>query len=105
MNIHEAIVVAGIESCWIRRKGWCEGHAIMPTDSQKTAMVMVTPTKVQIRWDLLASDLLATDWEIVEAEYRGRGNDEYYRNGNRCNSADLGDADYGIHDDAEQKSE
>lgn len=72
MNIYEAIVVAGIESCWIRRKGWCEGHAIMPTDSQKTAMVMVTPTKVQLRWDLLASDLLATDWEIVEAEYRWR---------------------------------
>lgn len=27
MNIYEAIVVAGIENCWIRRKGWCEGHA------------------------------------------------------------------------------
>lgn len=47
MNIYEAIVVAGIENCQIRRSGWCEGYAIMPTDSQKTAMVMITPTKVQ----------------------------------------------------------
>lgn len=39
-------------------------------DSQKTAMVMITPTKVQPRWDLRASDLLATDWEVVETEYR-----------------------------------
>ena len=72
MNIYEAIVVAGIENCQIRRRGWCEGYAIMPTDSQKTAMVMITPTKVQPRWDLLASDLLATDWEVVETEYRWR---------------------------------
>ena len=45
----------------------------MPTDSQKTAMVMITPTKVQPRWDLRASDLIATDWEVVETEYRWRG--------------------------------
>ena len=32
MNIYEAIVVAGIENCQIRRSGWCEGYAIMPTD-------------------------------------------------------------------------
>lgn len=70
MNIYEAIVVAGIENYWIRRKSWCEGHAIMPTDSQKTAMVMITPDMVQPRWDLRASDLLATDWEVVETEYR-----------------------------------
>lgn len=43
MNIYEAIVVAGIENCQIRRSGWCEGYAIMPTDSQKTAMVMIAP--------------------------------------------------------------
>lgn len=70
MNIYEAIVVAGIESRCIRRKGWCEGHAIMPTDSQKTAMVMIAPNMIQPRWDLCASDLMATDWEIVKLEYR-----------------------------------
>ena len=42
----------------------------MPTDSPKTALVMVTPNMVQPRWDLCASDLLATDWEIVESEYK-----------------------------------
>lgn len=70
MNIYEAIVVAGIENCQIRRSGWCEGYAIMPTDSQKTAMVMITPNMVQPRWDLRASDLIAKDWEVVEPEYR-----------------------------------
>lgn len=70
MNIYEAIVVAGIENCQIRRSGWCEGYAIMPTDSQKTAMVMITPTKVQPRWDLRASDLIAKDWEVVEPEHK-----------------------------------
>jgi len=54
----------------VKREGWCEGHAIMPTDSPKTALVMVTPNMVQPRWDLCASDLLATDWEIVESEYK-----------------------------------
>lgn len=49
MNIYEAIVVAGIENCWIRRKGWCEGHAIMPTDNPKMAMVMITPNMMQPR--------------------------------------------------------
>lgn len=48
---------------------------------------------------------LESGMKVVEMECRRRGNYEYYRNGNRCNSADLDDAGYGIHDDAEQKSE
>ena len=70
MNIYEAAVVSDIKGWWIRRKGWCEGHAIMPTDSPKTAMVMVTPNMIQPRWDLCASDLIAADWEVVESEYK-----------------------------------
>ena len=70
MNIYEAIVVADIKGRWIRRKGWCEGHAIMPTDNPKTAMVMITPNMIQPRWDLCASDLIAIDWEVVESEYK-----------------------------------
>lgn len=68
MNIYEAIVVAGIENCQIRRSGWCEGYAIMPTDSQKTAMVMITPTKVQPRWDLRAGDRLGSSRDGVQGD-------------------------------------
>lgn len=75
MNIFGIMMIAKKEGSWIRRKGWPKGHAIMPTDNPETAMVMITPTKVQPRWDLRASDLLATDWKVVETEYRWRGND------------------------------
>lgn len=78
MNIYEAAVVAKVinKDRWIRREGWCEGHAIMLTDNPKTALVMITPNMVQPRWDLCGSDLIATDWEVVETEYRWRENDE-----------------------------
>lgn len=70
MNIFGIMMIAKKEGSWIRRKGWPKGHAIIPTDNPETAMVMITPTKVQPRWDLRASDLLATDWGVVETEYR-----------------------------------
>lgn len=71
MNIFEIMVVAEASGgSWIRRKSWAEGHAIMPTDNSETAMVMITPYMIQPRWDLCKSDLIATDWETAEAEYR-----------------------------------
>lgn len=71
MNIFEIMVIAEAGGgSWIRRKSWAEGHAIMPTDNPETAMVMITPYMIQPRWDLRKSDLIATDWETTEAEYR-----------------------------------
>lgn len=72
MNIYEAAVVAKVinKDRWIRREGWCEGHAIMLTDNPETALVMITPNMMQPRWDLYESDLIANDWEVVEPEYR-----------------------------------
>lgn len=72
MNIYEAAVVAEVinKGRWIRREGWCDGHAIMLTDNPKTAMVMITPNMIQPRWDLCTSDLVATDWDVVESEYK-----------------------------------
>lgn len=71
MNIYEAAVVAKVinKDRWIRREGWCEGHAIMLTDNSKTAMVMITPNMIHPRWDLCLSDLVATDWDVIVGEY------------------------------------
>lgn len=69
LTIHEAAMLAakGKEKA-IRRSGWPEGMAIIPTDTPECCVATVVVAGKRMlhpRWEPQAADLIATDWRVI----------------------------------------